>query len=604
MKITKAATIMLLLNLLSVQITFSQVTDKDTSIHKVVQLKEVVFSVNKAEESKKTVAQQVQVLSATEISGTQSQTTADLLTNTGTVFVQKSQMGGGSITLRGFEASRNLLVIDGVRMNNLIYRSGHLQNIVTTDNNALDRIEILFGPASTMYGSDALGGVVHMYTKKPLLSGTDQKTNVKVNFMSRYGDVNNELTNHLDFNIGTTKFASLTSFTYSIFDDLRGGTNQNPFYHSSYGERPYYVERINGKDSLVKNSDRYLQVQSGYSQLNLMQKFLYKQNDHMTHGLNIQYSTSSDVPRYDRLTDPGSNGLRYAEWYYGPQTRLMTAYDMNIDNPESTFQNIHLGVNYQNVEESRHTRSFNSDNLSHRTENVNVMGLNLDIQKFISHHTIRFGLDGQYNTLKSTAESENIATSEVKPLDTRYPDGDNTMMNIALYISHTWQINDQLVLVDGLRFGYSTLHSTFEDTTFFNLPYKDADQSNPVYSGNIGLINNIGDDWKLSLMLSTGYRVPNVDDLAKVFESSAGSVIVPNPDLKPEQTITTEIGITKFFNQNTRWENVVYYTAFKDAIVTDKFTYNGQDSIMYDGTMSEVLANQNKQEAYIYGFSS
>jgi hemoglobin/transferrin/lactoferrin receptor protein len=108
----------------------------------------------------------------------------------------------------------------------------------------------------------------------------------------------------------------------------------------------------------------------------------------------------------------------------------------------------------------------------------------------------------------------------------------------------------------------------------------------------------------LSFLISTGFRAPNVDDLSKVFESAPGQVIVPNPDLKPEQTITYELGVTKIFNSKTSWENTVYFTDFYNAIVTDQFLYNGQDSIIYDGTMSQVLANQNKKKAFIYGLSS
>ena len=64
-------------------------------------------------------------------------------------------------------------MVDGVRMNNLIYRAGHLQNIITVDNTTLlDKVEMLNGPASTMYGSDALGGVVSMYTRAPELNPT------------------------------------------------------------------------------------------------------------------------------------------------------------------------------------------------------------------------------------------------------------------------------------------------------------------------------------------------------------------------------------------------------------------------------------------------
>ena len=580
--------------------------NNDTTKHKSVTLDEVVISANKIEETKKTVAQQVQVLTAKDIANAQAQSTADLISSAG-IQMQKSQLGGGSATLRGFEANRILLVIDGVRMNNLIYRAGHLQDIVKTDNNSLDRVEILFGPSSTVYGSDALGGVIHLYTKKPMLAAGDQNSNIKVNVLSRYGSVDKEMTEHVDFNYGTKKIASLTSFTYAMFDDLMGGKNQNPFYTTKYGERPYYVERINGKDSLVKNSNRYLQVGSGYSQYDVMEKILFQQSEHMSHGLNIQYSNSSDVGRYDRLTDPKGMGLNSAEWYYGPQTRMLTAYDMNLKNPEGMFQNIHFGLNYQKLEESRHNRNFGSSFKNNRIENVGVIGANLDFQKATEKHNIRFGLDMQMNSLKSTAMRENIVldTGKIGNLDTRFPDGDNSMNNFALYFSHTWKINDQLALTDGIRGGYSMLHSTLVDTALlFHLPYTDIEQKTPVMSGSIGLIHSPSDDLKLSLLLSTGYRIPNVDDVTKIFGSAPGMVIVPNVDLKPEKTINYEIGITKIFNSKTRWENSIYYTTFKDVAVVDTFKFNGQAFIMYDDTLSRVFANQNKNEAYLYGFSS
>ncbi|NVO18119.1 MAG: TonB-dependent receptor [Bacteroidetes bacterium] len=603
MKILKTTLLFLLLGVSIVM--KAQSNTPDTAYIKSINLDEVIISATKTPETLRTVAQQMLVLRSRDIADLQSQNTADLLSNSGAAFVQKSQQGGGSPVLRGFEASRILLVIDGVRMNNIVYRAGHLQNIITLDNAILDRAEIVYGPASTIYGSDALGGVVHLYTRNPLFSNTAKDKNIKTNALLRYGSVNNEFTGHVDFNIGLRKFASLTSFTYSNFGDLKGGKNQNPFYSNSYGERPYYVDQVNGKDSLVKNCDRYLQVQSGYTQYDILQKFAFKQNERLTHNLNVQFSNSGDVPRYDRLTDPaGESGLAYAKWYYGPQKRFMAAYDGNYKNTVDFFQDIHVGANLQKIEESRVSRKFGSSKLNSRIENITVAGMNIDFQRSVSSHKLRLGMDAQYNILKSTANSKNITTGVESPLDTRYPDGDNTLLNAALYVSHTWQINDQLVLNDGARLGFSKLHSTINDNTFFNLPVTSVDQSNPVYSGSIGLINNPSDDLKLSILVSTGFRVPDVDDLSKIFETGAGSVIVPNPDLKPEQTINTELGVTKIFNNRTRWENTVYYTHFVDAIVTEKFTINGQDSVLYDGTMSQVYANQNKGEAYIYGFSS
>ncbi|MGE5355459.1 MAG: TonB-dependent receptor plug domain-containing protein [Deltaproteobacteria bacterium] len=596
----KSIYILSFITILSQQLLFSQNSTTDST--KNITLNEIVVSANKMSETKKNVAQQIKVISSSEISTVNSQTTADLLQNTANVFVQKSQQGGGSPVLRGFEASRILLVVDGVRMNNIIYRSGHLQNIITLDNSSLDRVEVLQGPASTIYGSDALGGVIHFITRKPEFA-YDKKI-FKLNFASRFGSVNNELSGHLDFNYGTSKLSALTSVTYSKFGDLKGGENQNPFYTKSYGERPFYVERIDGKDVMVKNENKFLQVQSGYKQYDIMQKFAFRQNDHIVHSLNLQFSNSSDIPRYDRLTEYSGSNLSSAQWYYGPQKRLMGSYNFDVKNPDGMFQDIHFGLNYQNIEESRHTRRFGKSNLSHRIENVNVIGANLDLTKAFNFNTIHFGIDLQYNTLKSKATSENIVTGESAKLDTRYPDGDNNLIDFSAYYSHTLKLKNNFTLIDGIRIGYSSLHSTIIDNSFFKLPVTEINQNTPVFSGNLGLINVPTDDLKVSLLFSTGYRVANIDDLSKIFETVKGKVIVPNTELKPEKTLNYEVGLTKIFSGTTKLESSIYYTQFIDAIVTEKFTLNGQDSIVYDGVKSQVYANQNKRKAYIYGFSS
>lgn len=594
-----------------IAIVYSQQTDS-LNTNNGLSLDEIVISANKVEENKKNVAQQVQVLNLKTIQNAQALTTAELISNAG-IHVQKSQLGGGSPVLRGFEASRIGLVIDGVRLNNLIFRAGHLQDIIKTDVNIFDRVEILFGPSSTIYGSDALGGVIHMYTKKPQLSMNDEKLNINANVMSRYESVAEALTEHVNFNIGSTKFASLTSFTYNKYGDLQGGKNQNPFYNKSYGERKFYVKElgvINGavKDSIIKNANPYLQVGSGYTQYDILQKFLFKQSEKISHGLNIQYSNTTDVPRYDRLTDPsGSTVLASAQWYYGPQKRMLVAYDLNLNNAEGFFQAIHFGVNYQDLQESRHNRNFGNRNITHRIEDVSVIGANFDLQRSTEKHNVRLGLDVQLNNLKSTAERRNIVvdTGSIGNWDSRYPDGKNKMNNFALYFSHTWKINDELVLTDGIRGGYSTLHSTIvNNKVMFDLPYNDIKQNTPVYSGSLGLVNTPTDDLKLSLLFSTGYRVPNIDDMVKIFGSAPGMVIVPNTELKAEKTLNYELGITRIYNNKTKWENTFYYTQFRDVAVVLPFTFNGKDSLEYDGVLSKVFANQNRDRAYIYGLSS
>lgn len=595
-------------------IGFAQYAEKEfnsSDTTRTSYLDEVVISANKIPEPRRNVAQQIKVISSTTIRNFNAQNSADLIANTGVVAMQKSQQGGGSPILRGFEASRVLMMIDGVRMNNLIYRAGHLQNIITLDNTTLDRAEVLFGPSSTVYGSDALGGVIHFYTRNPELAKDGQRLNFGGNAFVRSGSVNGEKTGHLDFNLGGSHFGSFTSFTYSDFGDLKMGERTNKSLDAQFGLRNQYAERAadNLSDVLVTNADPFTQTQSGFKQWDLIQKFLLKQNDRISHVLNFQYSNSTNIPRYDRLTDPQGSGLRFGEWYYGPQKRIMTSYQLKISDLGSIADNMTATLSYQDVEESRHDRRFNNNNKNSRTENVKVWGLTVDFQKKFGGNSLRYGIDGQFNSLKSTAFRTDITTGIRSAQNTRYPDGDNAMNLMSLYATHTLQINDRLVLNDGVRIGGSFLNSAFVDKIFFPFPFDDVKQNTLVTSANLGIIYSPS-SWKFSFMSSTGYRVPNIDDLSKVFETIAGTVTttgqlnVPNPDLKPEKTLNGDLSITKFFGSRVRWEGVFFATSFFDAIVTAPTTFNGQPTVVYNGFQAAVYSSQNKSKAYIYGYST
>ena len=576
--------------------------NQDTT--KVSYLDEVVIAANKIPEQRRTVSQQIKVITPMFIRNFNAQSTADLISNSGVVAMQKSQQGGGSPMLRGFEASRVLLVIDGVRMNNAIYRAGHLQNIITLDNNTLERAEILFGPSSTVYGSDALGGVIHFYTRNPELAKEGEGLKFSGNTFVRYGSANNEKAGHIDFTLAGKKFGSLTSFTFSDFSDLRMGENINPALGEQFGVRTQYAERSadNTSDVLVQNSDPFVQKFCGYQQWDLLQKFLYQSSDRVSHILNFQYSNTTSVPRYDRLTDPQGNGLRFGEWYYGPQKRLLTSYQLKVNDLGAFADGMTTTLSYQNIEESRYDRRFNNNNRNERVEHVDVFGLTIDFQKKVGNNSLRYGIDGQFNNVNSTAQRYNIVTGEITPQSTRYPDGGNTMNLLATYFTHTKQFNDKWTLNDGIRAGGSWLQSNFIDKTFFPFPFNEVRQNYLVSSANLGIIYTPS-SWKFSFLTSTGYRAPNIDDMTKVFDSAPGRVIVPNPELTSEKTLNGDLSITKFFGDNVRAEGTLFGTQLFDAIVVLPSTFNGQSSVDYNGTPSDVYTSQNKGRAYLYGYS-
>ncbi len=561
-------------------------------------LNDIIVFANKFPKQKKYIAQSVYSLNPVLINNQSN--TVDALINSGAVFAQKSQQGGGSPVIRGFEASRVLLMIDGIRMNNAIYRSGHLQNIITIDNMILDKIEVLYGPSSTMYGSDALGGVINMFTKNPTISTTKQMQ-ITGNAIARFASATEENRGHIDFNIGGKQWASLTSITYGKFGDITQGNQRNSSY-PNFGKRIFYVERYNNIDSAFVNDNPNKQVKSGYSQTDFTQKILFKPKENVQHILNIQLSNSSNIPRYDRLTELIDNKPVFAEWNYGPQMRSLVAYHFDASKINGFINALKIVANYQDIEESRITRRYRNNNRDSRIERVNVFGLSIDALHTYKKNEFHFGIESNINYVSSTAKRENINTGFLSKISTRYADGPTKMSYTAAYVQHTLKINNNLVLNNGIRMNAVRLNAKFIDTSILHLPFTQAIQNNIAITGNVGLIYTSPKKTRIAALISSGFRSPNVDDLTKVFDTKIGYVVVPNKDIKPEYTYNAELNFNHNIN-NFSFGAAAYYTWFTNSIVVDKFNFNGLDSMDFQGTKSAIYAPQNKAKAILYGYS-
>ena len=570
-------------------------------VEKVNDLDEVVVSASRFEEKKADVVQKIQVLRASELRDMNQTSMADVLQQSGGVQVQKSQQGGGSPIIRGFETNRILLVVDGVRMNNAIYRGGHLQNVITLDNATMDRVELVYGPGSVVYGSDALGGVLHFYTKTPSFSANDTVL-VKSNQYARYYSAANGYAAHADVSVANQRLGSLTSFTYSEFNDLRQGANRSSRY-PDFGKRPWYVERINGQDVQISNPNPNIQVGSDYKQYDFLQKIVLK-GELADQTLNIQYSTSSDVQRYDRLTQVRDGDPRFAEWYYGPQERLFMSYRIDLPSESRLFDDARIVSGYQQIEESRITRRFQNPEKNHRIENLDIFTFNIDFEKETKRSEIRYGAEAYANFVNSTAFTQNIESGQTGLLDTRYPDGGSQMTGVAAYFTQSWELGKRkrIILSDGLRFSQVNLKAKFIDKSFFPFPFSLVDQQNEALNGHLGAIFKINAKNRISANVSTGFRAPNIDDLAKVFESSAELVVLPNPRLRPEYAYNAELGYSHTFFEKLTTSATGFATLLNNALSVQRSTFNGSDSILYEGQFSPVATVTNNSQAYILGY--
>ncbi|MEK7256388.1 MAG: TonB-dependent receptor, partial [Bacteroidota bacterium] len=597
-----------------------------------VKLAEVVV-IGRRDDSPEQVPYTFEKIGKAEIAFTESQTTADALWNNAGIFVQKTQMGGGSPVLRGFEANRVLLVVDGVRMNNAVYRSGHLQNSITIDNAMLEQTEVILGPGSLLYGSDALGGVIHFRSKEPRLSLVDVPGSYVMdgNLYARYSSANQEKSIHADLTYGRRKWASLTSLTFTDYNDLRTG-NRRPVGYEDFGKRLYFVRRVGNNDQVIENtllnndgseSPNYnVLIGTAYSQLDFLQKVKFQPSKNFYAILNFQQSTSTDVPRYDyltELTDPADpTSFRYAEWFYGPQRRLMSSLKMRFSKHTKLYDRATVIGSFQRVHENRLQRRLHKSQRIFQLENVLVGSLTADFDKNIGEpgrQRFMYGLDGNHNYVYSESGRVKISDESLtKNALSRYP-AFNNVTTLAAYANYQWNTADtSLTLNAGFRYTHARLHSKYSADSTFTWPPNYIDPG--VGSTHGDLTWSLGGTWRskggteFKALASKAFRSPNIDDYSQLRPRN-GFISIPNPDLQPERSYNGELGLAQEFGRlkngkgiQMRLDVSAYYTLVQGLMTRRAFSLpDGSNLVKVDGEWYETRANVNAKKGIIYGWS-
>ena len=579
-------------------------------------LEEVILSVGRNAVTRKQIAEKVAVIDAQTIELQRPSTGADLVVLSPGVRIQKSQGGGGSPIIRGFEANRILMVVDGVRMNNAIYRSGHLQNAITVNPNTVERVEVIYGSSSVAYGSDALGGVIHFYTKSPLINSKEKS---RSSFSSDFSSANLGTVNSFSTELSFNKWASLTSISYSNFGDIRMGTRRAHGY-ANWGLTPFYSENSRSayQANPTLNENPNIQKNTAYNQLDLFQKFLVKLNDENQLVFNFQYSNSSDIPRYDKLVEQRSGTLRYAEWFYGPQKRILIAPQLKLF-PQKRFMNSgRITFAYQNIDESRNSRAFESFIRKTQKENVQVWSLNGDFEFELNQkHSFSYGFEGTFNKVRSFAfgkelvvqQNEVVALKPSTPFPTRYPSKGSTYDSFASFVNWIWDLNNELTVNFGMRFTNTNLEARWKEYYNINALLEAVNLDALALTQTLALTYRPTEKIQWNLILSNGFRNPNIDDVGKIRENN-GILVVPNPFLFPEYAYNFELGIKRYFDQSKNYLSLRGFSTLisrhigrSSYIIFSDTTTPDQATIRYNGEEVETYANNNLGNRYLYGGS-
>ncbi|MDC6465946.1 TonB-dependent receptor [Flavobacteriaceae bacterium] len=579
-------------------------------------LEEVILSVARSESNANQIAEKVSVIKSEDLFLSSPASGAELLELSPGVRVQKSQGGGGSPIIRGFEANRVLIVVDGVRMNNAIYRSGHLQNSITIDPNNIERAEVIFGSSSVGYGSDALGGVIHYYTKNPILKGSEK---IKSSFTSNYTSANQGLSSNFITNYSSENWGSITSLSISKFGDIKMGENRDHGF-DNWGLTPLYSKnsRYSYYSQPSTNSNENVQKNTGYSQVDLFQKFLVKLGDTNLLNINIQFSESSDIDRFDQLSIAKGNSLKFSEWYYGPQKRLLISPSLKIFPNRKFMKKGVITFGFQKINESRIKRKFNALNRSHQIEDLKVFSLNGDFDtSFNDDHSISYGVESTYNYNYSKAYDQiiEIQGDEITGLSnkfaipTRYPSNGSSYTSFASYVNWSWNMSEFFTFNIGTRLTFTGLKASWNDIISVNPQLSEVNLNSEALTTTVSIKLRPSKRVQINTVLSSGFRNPNIDDIGKIRENN-GLLVVPNTFLKPEYAYNLDLGID-FRSLNNR--NYISLRGFStiisrhigrdEYIVFSDITTPDLSTVIYNGEEVTTISNKNLGNRFIHGFS-
>ena len=284
----------------------------------------------------------------------------NLLASASQVTVQENQAGGGSPNYRGMEANRLLLVVDEIPMNNAIYRSGHLQSSATINPFFIESVSLISGPASVAYGNGSMGGALIFYTQNP--------SNInKLLLHQQFESNSNTVTTNMQAFYHKNKLSHMSGFSLKSAGNLTMGSNRMHGYNE-WGRE------------LSKNNE---QPYTKYEQADFIHKSKYKINTLNSIAVNTQYSTSSNIYRFDKMNDIKNGVQKYNQWYYGPQIRFLQSINYVSKNKTIAFDNIKFLLALQSIKESRHVQATEDELLNNRKERVNLYDANIDLNKNI-----------------------------------------------------------------------------------------------------------------------------------------------------------------------------------------------------------------------------
>ena len=428
--------------------------------------------------------------------------TDSLASNVG-VFLQQTTPGQGAAIIRGLKGSAILHLVDGMRLNNAIFRSAPTQYFSLVPVAAVERVEVLRGTPTSLYGNDAVGGVVQLVTRVPSFDSLRTESRGEVFAAFDTAELGKTTRATLDF--GNSAFATSFSAEYLKTGNRRTGSG----------------ERIGP---------------SGYESRAARMVFSATPADDRSWLLDVHYLEQPETPRVDELvpgfgqTEPSSSEFLFAPnrrvFVHGKYTKTagVGGLDWNTD------------IAWQHIDDDRVTRDFGATDRRRESNSSDLVGLTLSGSRITEAGSWIVGAEFYHDEVRSARSEENLPTGTIQQVPSRFPDG-STVTQAALYANIEHRLTERHNLNGGIRVSNDdvSLPATLVSAA--------ADISGTDISGDLGWIFDATERWQVLANLGLGFRAPNVFDLGTLGNRPGNRFNIPNTTLDSERVLQADMGV-------------------------------------------------------------
>ena len=472
------------------------------------------------------------------------------------VFIQQTAHGQGSPFIRGFTGFRNLALIDGIRLNNSVFRDGPNQYWSTIDAQSLSGIEVVKGQGSVLYGSDAIGGVVNALTMGPRYrapvspapvsgksgKGTATVTPVSGPYVSggssvRYATAENSWTGRVEGSVSEAdRYGLHLGVTGSTFGDLRAA----------------------GQGTLL---------QTGYDEFGIDAKLEVFLSDDAKLTLAHNQFHQDDVWRTHRtiyaVPFAGSTVGNEREHYFD-QDRYLTYLRLEGDS-DGPVDHYRITLSHHRQSEDLFRTRANG-NRSVDSFTVDAWGLDLVLESKTPIGHLTYGASYYLDSVDSSTVSTTAAGVSKRAI--QGPVGDDSLYHLAsAFVQDEIALGGRFDLTLGARYTYAAA----DVGTFANPETGRASSLTENWqdvSGTARLLFRADEAGKLKFFTgaSQSFRAPNLSDLSRLDTARSNEIETAAPGLDPEQYLTSEVGV-RWDGERGSFSLALFHTDIQDMIV-------------------------------------